>query len=91
MHPLYDSSPSYGWEVKPKSVPTCLVSHLTHIDYQGYLGNSNELEFTAYVLQNGLVLKTMLINSFWLDQLEEWLTKISDLPRGSAMCQVKLH
>jgi len=91
MHPSCDSSPSYGWEVKPKSVPKCLVSHLTFIDLRSYLGNLNELEFTSYVLQNGLVLKTMLIRSFSLEQQGEWLKKISDLPRASALCQVTFH
>lgn len=48
----------------------------------------------GYVLQNGLVLKTMIIYEYWLKSLDqpktkEWLKKISDLPRGSAMCQVK--
>ncbi|KEH19804.1 putative F-box domain, FBD domain, leucine-rich repeat domain, L domain-containing protein [Medicago truncatula] len=88
----YDSSPSYKWEAKPKSVPKYLVSHLTFIRFQGYIGN--EMEFIGYVLQNGLVLKTMIIYEYWLKSLDqpktkEWLKKISDLPRGSAMCQVK--
>jgi hypothetical protein len=91
MHPSFDSSPSYEWEVKPKSVPKCLVSHLTFIDLREYLGNLNELEFTSYVLQNGLVLKTMHIRSFSLEQQGEWLKKISDLPKASATCQVKFH
>jgi hypothetical protein len=88
----YDSSPSYRCEVKPKSVPKCLVSHLTFINLDGYIGN--ELEFFQYVLQNGLVLKTMEIFNYWMDssdQREEWLKKISDLSRGSAMCQVKFY
>jgi hypothetical protein len=78
--------------VKPKSVPKCLVSHLTFINLDGYIGN--ELEFFQYVLQNGLVLKTMIIDDGWfhsLNQLDEWLKKICDLPRGSAMCQVKFY
>ncbi|KEH19756.1 putative F-box domain, FBD domain, leucine-rich repeat domain, L domain-containing protein [Medicago truncatula] len=84
-----DPSPSHGWAVKPKNVPNCLISHLTFIDFQDYEGNSHELEFIAYVLLNGLVLKTMLIGGCWMDQPEELEKKISDLPRGSAICQVK--
>jgi hypothetical protein len=77
---------------KPKSDAKCFVSHLTFIHFQGYRGN--QLEFTGYILQNGLVLKTMIIDDLFIDSLdqpEEWLEKISDLPRGSAMCQVKFY
>lgn len=91
MDPSFDSSPAYGWETKPQSVPKCLVSHLTFIKFEAYLGHSNELEFIGYVLQNGLVLKTMLISGFSLEQRGEWLKKISNLPRASAMCQVTFH
>jgi hypothetical protein len=45
-----------------------------------YLGN--QLVFTGYILQNGLVLKSMKIGDFFidsLDQLEEWLKKTSDI------------
>jgi hypothetical protein len=68
---------------------------LTFINFYGYIANiGNELEFIGHVLQNGLVLKTMEIFNYWIDsadQREEWLKKISDLPRGSAMCQVKFY
>ncbi|GAU39368.1 hypothetical protein TSUD_370260 [Trifolium subterraneum] len=90
MDPSYDSSPSYGWATKPKCVPLCLVSHLTLIKFDRCLGSLNELDFTGYVLQNGLVLRTMLIDNFCRKQPEEWLKKISDLPRGSAVCQVNI-
>ncbi|KAK2354967.1 hypothetical protein P8452_75219 [Trifolium repens] len=88
----FDSSPSYRWEAKAKTVPKCLLSNLTFIHFQGYIGN--ELKFIGHVLQNGLVLKTVKIYDYWIDSIdqpEEWLKKISDLPRGSAMCQVKLY
>jgi hypothetical protein len=91
MDPSYDLSPSFGWVAKPKCVPKCLVSHLTLIKFDGCLGSLNELEFTGYVLQNGLVLKTVLIGRSLLDQPMEWLKKISDLPRRSARCKVELH
>jgi hypothetical protein len=65
---------------------------LTFINFQGYIGN--ELEFIGDILQNGLVLKTMIVDDYWfdsIDKVDEWLKKISDLPRGSAMCQVKFY
>ncbi|GAU47091.1 hypothetical protein TSUD_369240 [Trifolium subterraneum] len=86
----FDSSPSYRREAKPEKVPKCLGFHLTFINFQGYIGN--ELEFIMHVLQNGLVLKTMIAEDYWfdsIDQVDEWSKKISDLPRGSAMCEVK--
>lgn len=91
IDPSFDSSPAYGWEPKPQSVPKCLVSHLTFIKFEAYLGHSNELEFIGYVLQNGLVLKTVLIDDFYMmNQPEEWKEKIYDLPRGT-MCHLKIH
>jgi len=85
-------SPLYGWLVKPNSVPKCLASHLTFIHYKAFQGNRHELEFIRYVLQNGLVLKMMVINGiFLLDRPEEWVEFISNLPRGSAMCQFQFH
>ncbi|WJX87971.1 hypothetical protein P8452_70101 [Trifolium repens] len=89
MHPSYDSSSSCGWETKPKNVPKCLAFHLTLVHFQRCLEDSNELQLISYVLQNGLVLKTMCIECYSLNQQKEWLKKIRDLPRGSTMCQVK--
>lgn len=86
-----DSSHSYGWLVKPKTVPKCLVFHLTFIHFRAYQGNIHELEFTSNVLQNGLVLKTMLICDSWLKQPKKWKEIISDIPRGSAMCQLEFY
>ncbi|RHN59536.1 putative FBD domain, leucine-rich repeat domain, L domain-containing protein [Medicago truncatula] len=85
-------SPLYGWLVKPNSVPTCLASHLTFIHYKAFQGNRHELEFIRYVLQNGLLLKMMVINGIYLlDRPEEWVEFISNMPRGSAMCQFQFH
>ncbi|KAK2354974.1 hypothetical protein QL285_092432 [Trifolium repens] len=89
MHPSFDSSSSCGWETKPTNVPKCLASHLTLVHLQRCLGDLNELQLTSYVLQNGLVLKTMHIDGYSLNQKKEWLKKIRNLPRGSTMCQVK--
>ncbi|XP_027192663.1 F-box/FBD/LRR-repeat protein At4g26340-like isoform X2 [Cicer arietinum] len=90
-----DKSPhEYGLAVNLESVPKCLVSCLTFIHFKGYVGYWEEQEFIKYVLQNGLVLKTMLISGVLLDQMMKWekyrfLKRFSDLPKGSAVCKVK--
>jgi predicted MPP superfamily phosphohydrolase len=85
-------SPFSEWLVKPDSVPKCLASHLTFIHYKDFQGKRHELEFIRYVLQNGLLLKTMVISGIYLlQQPEEWVELISNLPRGSAMCQLQFH
>lgn len=91
---LQDTSPNESdLEVKPSTVPNCLVSHLSYMHIKGYQGDSSEMEFASYVLQNGLVLKKMIISGVLLDQKKKWekyrcLSKFSNMPRGSAVCQV---
>lgn len=89
-----DTSPNEsGLAVKPNTVPNCLVSHLSNMHIKGYQGDSSEMEFASYVLQNGLVLKKMIISGVFLDQKKKWekyrcVSKFSNMPRGSAVCQV---
>lgn len=84
----------YGLAAKTKNVPNCLVSHLNFIHFKGYQAYLHEMEFAAYVLRNGLVLKTMLISGLLLDKKEKWekyliLKEFADIPKGSANCQLK--
>ena len=91
---LQDTSPyESGMAEKPNTVPISLVSHLSYMHIKGYQGDSSEMEFASYVLQNGLVLKKMIISGVLLDQKKKWekyrcLNKFSNMPRGSAVCQV---
>lgn len=79
------------WPRPPTPVPNCLVSHLTSIHLKGFEGFLNEMEFTEYILLSGLVLKTMIITDITLDLSNKHsiLKKLSDMPRGSAMCQLR--
>lgn len=49
------------------------------------------MEFTEYILLSGLGLKTMIITDITLDLSNKHsiLKKLSDMPRGSAMCQLR--
>lgn len=49
------------------------------------------MSFVEYVLQNGLVLKTMIISGISLDLNKKYdiLKTLSDLPRASGMCRLK--
>ena len=53
---------SSGW-TQPTSVPNCVISHLKILEFGGYEGSAEERAFTAYILQRGLVLKTMTIHT----------------------------
>jgi hypothetical protein len=55
-----------GWATQP-SVPNCIISHLTFIQFKGYQGLPDELLFVEYILKKGLVLKTMIIDDISLD------------------------
>ncbi|KAK2352937.1 F-box/FBD/LRR-repeat protein [Trifolium repens] len=84
-----DQSPLPVWATQP-SVPSCLVSHLTFIQLKGYRGFPDELLFAEYVLQKGLVLKTMIIVDISVDPKNklDTLNRLSNVPKASAMCQL---
>ncbi|PNY01314.1 F-box/FBD/LRR-repeat protein [Trifolium pratense] len=83
-------SPILGWPPQP-SVPNCLVSHLTFIQFKGFRGIPDEVSFIDYLLRNGLVLKTMIVADISLDLKMKYhiLKLLSDVPRASGMCQLK--
>ncbi|WJX95062.1 hypothetical protein P8452_76423 [Trifolium repens] len=88
-----EPSPLRTWEPQSTTVPKCLESHLTYIHIEGYQGCEDELTFAEYVLQNGLVLKTMLIfvdNSMDLTKKYCSLKSLSDIQRGSVTCKLNL-
>ena len=87
---LHEQSSLLGWAPTP-CVPNCIISHLASIQFKGFQGSPDEVSFVEYVLQNGLVLKTMIIAGISLDLNKKYeiLKKLSDLPRASGMCRLK--
>ena len=88
-----EQSPILGWATLP-SVPNCLVSHLTFIQFNQFQGFPDEVSFVELVLQKGLVLKTMMIiadSSLDLKKKYDILQTLSDVPRASGMCQLKFE
>ncbi|MED6144451.1 hypothetical protein PIB30_015660 [Stylosanthes scabra] len=80
----------YNGPTPPTMVPNCVTSHLKSFEYRGYQDSADEREFIAYVLQTGLVLKTVTIRlKYNLDRAtkDDILRKLSALPRGSTTCQ----
>ncbi|WJX34829.1 hypothetical protein P8452_22902 [Trifolium repens] len=80
------------WEPQSTTVPKCLKSHLTYIRIEGYRGFEDELTFAEYILRNGLVLETMLILvDTSMDIMNKYCSvkRLTDIPRGSAKCQLK--
>ncbi|RYQ87455.1 hypothetical protein Ahy_B09g094973 isoform B [Arachis hypogaea] len=78
---------------QPLSVPNCIVSHLNTVEYRGYQDTPEEHEFTAYILQKGLVLKTMRIHAKYdnLDLKRRRYMALSEIQRGSSMCRLEVH
>jgi hypothetical protein len=89
---LQEQSPILGWATQP-SVPNCLVSHLTFIQFKGFHGFPDEVSFVEHVLQKGLVLKTMIIADCSLDLKKKYenLKTLFEVPRASGMCQLKFE
>ncbi|RHN40797.1 putative FBD domain, leucine-rich repeat domain, L domain-containing protein [Medicago truncatula] len=81
--------PILGWAPQTR-VPDCLVSHLTFIQFKGLRGFPDEVSFVEYVLQNGLVLKTMIIavRSLDLEKKYSVVKTLSNAPRASTTCQL---
>ncbi|XP_020967238.1 FBD-associated F-box protein At5g56370-like isoform X1 [Arachis ipaensis] len=77
---------------QPLSVPNCIVSDLSTVEYRGYRNTPEEHEFTAYILQKGLVLKTMRIHAKYCDLplKGEVFKALSKIQRGSSMCRVEV-
>ncbi|MED6194960.1 hypothetical protein PIB30_033485 [Stylosanthes scabra] len=77
---------------QPISIPNCIISHLNTVEYQGYQNTAEEQEFTSYILQRGLVLKTMAIHANFFSECKkrEIRKALSKIPRGSIMCRLKV-
>jgi len=84
-----EQPPILGWAPLP-SVPTCLISHLTVIQFKGFHGFPDEMSFVEHVLQKGFVLKTLIFSDIFLDQSEKYdiLKRLSNVSRASGMCQL---
>lgn len=84
-----EQPPILGWAPLP-SVPTCLISHLTVVQFKGFHGFPDEMSFAEHVLQKGLVLKTLIFSDIFLDQSEKYdiLKRLSNVSRASGMCQL---
>ncbi|CAL0308744.1 unnamed protein product [Lupinus luteus] len=75
----------------PTTVPNCLVSHITTIIFRGYHGSPKQVAFTAYILQRGLVLKTLTVHTHFSLSFEEkhWIfEQLSNMPKASNKCQL---
>jgi hypothetical protein len=86
---LQKQSPILG-PAPPPSAPNCLVSHLTFIEFKGFEGFPDQVSFVEYLLQKGLVLKTMIIDVFFMELKKKYsiLKMLCNLPRASATCQL---
>jgi hypothetical protein len=88
---LQEQSPVLRW-APHRSVPGCLVSHLSIVQFQGFQGLQDQLLFVKYVLRNGLVLEKMIISdmSLELDQKKKQkiIKGLSKLRRACGMCQL---
>ncbi|CAJ2632901.1 unnamed protein product [Trifolium pratense] len=81
-------STSPEWTAQ-STVPNCILSHLTYIQFKGCEGFPNELLFAEYILQNGLVLNKMSIADISVDILKYYiLRRLSNVPRASRLCQL---
>ncbi|CAK8560163.1 unnamed protein product [Lathyrus sativus] len=81
------SSPKWAAQL---SLPSCLESHLKFIQFKGYRGFTDEFYFVEYILQNGCVLKSMIIVDISTDlkKMVDTLHRLFDIPKASRMCQL---
>ncbi|MED6137218.1 hypothetical protein PIB30_062994 [Stylosanthes scabra] len=82
----------YTGPAPPTGVPICVTSHLKIFKFGEYEDGADEHAFTAYLLKRGLVLETAEIHP--LSDFDIWrkhdiLKRLSAMPRGSNICQIK--
>ncbi|MED6115532.1 hypothetical protein PIB30_091609 [Stylosanthes scabra] len=81
----------HAW-TKPTNVPYCLASKLSIVNFKTYDGNKDDKELIAYILQEGLALKSISIGFDYVpvnsEQGQQMINELSHLPKGSKMCQL---
>ncbi|MED6112013.1 hypothetical protein PIB30_057768 [Stylosanthes scabra] len=88
--PAYSSS----WKDLPANVPKCMVSHLSIVKFSSYCGNRGDLELIAYILQNGLVLTSVIIETNFKvdsDEHRQATQQFCDMPKGSNRCNLNVR
>ncbi|MED6136631.1 hypothetical protein PIB30_057730 [Stylosanthes scabra] len=81
------------WSREPMDVPNCLVSHLERVKFFMDYGSKNDKEFISYVLQKGLILKSVEI---WAHPKRRFCHKSNNyeqellIPIASKMCQLEI-
>ncbi|MED6144450.1 hypothetical protein PIB30_015659 [Stylosanthes scabra] len=88
--PLLRPVEYYG-PTPPTMVPNCVTSHLKSFEYRQYQDSADEPDFIAYVLQRGLVLKTVTIHvesDFDQSTKDDITRELSAIPEGSTICQL---
>ncbi|MED6136635.1 hypothetical protein PIB30_057734 [Stylosanthes scabra] len=77
---------------EPVEVPNCLVSHLERVTFFMYLGTEEDKEFVRYILQKGLILKSVIVwadpMGFDVDSTDK--EELSLIPTASKMCQLEM-
>ncbi|MED6216112.1 hypothetical protein PIB30_004598 [Stylosanthes scabra] len=60
IHQGWGTEPVHAW-TKPTNVPYCLASQLSIVNFKVYHGTKDDQELIAYILQEGLALKSISI------------------------------
>ncbi|MED6188465.1 hypothetical protein PIB30_086198 [Stylosanthes scabra] len=87
----YFRTVEYNGPTPPTMVPNCLLSHLKSLEFREYRDSPDEHEFIAYLLQRGLVLKTVTIHlkhDFNIETKYDIARGLSAIPRVSPICQL---
>ncbi|MED6153443.1 hypothetical protein PIB30_102030 [Stylosanthes scabra] len=82
------------WTEPPANVPKCMVSHLSIVKFSSYCGNTGDQELIAYILQNGLVLTSVIIETIFKvdsDEHRQATQQFCDMPKGSNRCNLNVR
>ncbi|MED6218944.1 hypothetical protein PIB30_031171 [Stylosanthes scabra] len=82
----------HAW-TPPTNVPYCLASQLSTVNFKTYHGTKDDLlELIAYILREGLALKSISIGFGYVplnsEQGQRMINELSHLPKDSKMCQL---
>ncbi|XP_057733734.1 F-box/FBD/LRR-repeat protein At1g16930-like [Arachis stenosperma] len=87
----------YHGPTPPTMVPNCVTSYLKSVEFRVYQDTADEREFIVYLLQKGLVLKTVTISldpdfdqETKYEFVRELYAELYAIPRGSTTCQLNI-
>ncbi|KAK9074376.1 hypothetical protein SSX86_006974 [Deinandra increscens subsp. villosa] len=86
--------PGFPTSIEPRSVPACMLTNLTTIEFKEFEGEKCDIQLMKYILMNAQVLKkvTIIWGTFFKENIENQMKACAELlqvPRASKYCEMR--